>query len=152
MKRKLLFCILSIFYVNNIFLVELNQESLINHHENAVTGFFEVWKIIDIVKAIKATPENRKHFCNELIDSIIILYSDVLRMSKQETFIINKNELDFILELFNNIRTHFFDVFYDVDTKEFLCITLILDKIEQVFKVLFNKKFVQNCQQISIAI
>ena len=68
---KFLLGILSLFYVNNIFLVELQQELTINHHENAVSSFFEVWKIIDIVKAIKSTPENRKFFCNELIDHMI---------------------------------------------------------------------------------
>ena len=137
---KFLLGILSLFYVNNIFLVELQQELTINHHENAVSSFFEVWKIIDIVKAIKSTPENRKFFCNELIDHIIILYSDILRMSKQEKFNVEKKELDFILELFNNIRAHFFDAFYDVETKEFCCIVLILEKKEQIFIELSNKK------------
>ena len=61
-------------------------------------------------------------------------------MSKQEKFNVEKKELDFILELFNNIRAHFFDAFYDVETKEFCCIVLILEKIEQIFTELSNKK------------
>ncbi len=113
-----------------------------NHHEDAVLSCFEIWKVIDIVRAIKSTPENRKHFCNELIDQVVMLYSDILRMNKHENAQISKRDLQFSLELFNNIRAHFFDAFYDVDSNEFFCITLMFDKIEQVFKQLSDNKLV----------
>lgn len=152
-KTRYLYFVALIFnssaYSNNI--TPESPDNLQNLYENALAQSFEIWKIIDLVRAIKYTSESRTHFSSKLIDNFIVLYADLFKLFKIKSgnkagnkdskntvnYInnnININNINYLYNILNTIKAHFFDVFYDVNSKEFFCICLIFEKLDILFQ------------------
>lgn len=131
---KLSFLFLSLLFSINIDLYSQSSTSSLCHnfYDGAITQALEIWKTIDIVRAIKQTKESRTHFANQLFDNFINLHSDIQRLDKHN---ITYKEIEDLISLLNNIKINFFDVFYDVEGHEFFFICLLLGKIDKLLEI-----------------
>ena len=98
----------------------------------------KVWNVIDLVRAINTSFQDRTDCVSSMVDDFLVMYNDTHELKISEKNLEEYENVYYLVDVISYLRSALDEVFYEVSTDERICINVVLGKIECHLKSLVN--------------
>ncbi|MCL4361208.1 hypothetical protein M1446_02525 [Candidatus Dependentiae bacterium] len=118
MKKRILFLLYFLFiHISADSMIQQTTDfqtyGLENEYEKIVEKCLNIWATVDLIKAIDIDEKGIYHYCNQMIDDVLILYAKVYNYFQTNEFkALDDQSSNYILGLISEVKKNCSEVIY----------------------------------------